>query len=523
MNFPNKLSGCFDEDGSINLKQWQLYRRRQRQQEEEYEEERRKGRIVLEQEQQEQEVRLKATNRRCSKNNLNVVRNEEGNLMVIEPRKSSWFISYIECPNVNNSKFNKKFRNRFRCNYDSFLELLELVKADTVFSRWQGDDARGRQSSPVELLLLGALRYLGRGWTFDDLEENTSISEEVHRIFFHTFIKWGSTVLFDKYVTYPSQAGDELEEHCKEMDMCGLHGCVASTDATHVTMNRCPILRSNEHTGKKQDLPSRTYNICVNHRRQILHTTRGHPARWNDKTLALFDGFLMKIKKGTLYNDNVFWLNEYNEEGVVVLKKYNGAWLLCDNGYQNWSTLIAPMKDALLFTEVRWSKWVESVRKDVECTFGIMKGRFRILKIGIRIHSIKSVDQLWCTCCALHNMFLINDGLNNNWYAGSISDWEGDLGLHNASDIDNIHFDYSGMGFGSDRVMDEDNSIEDDSTIQTILVDDNILNISFTNEKNEVRKLKYNDFRTKLIVHFDILFKRNEIVWPTRSGNAIPL
>lgn len=28
----------------------------------------------------------------------------------------------------------------------------------------------------------------------------------------------------------------------------------------------------------------------------------------------------------------------------------------------------------------RWSKCVESIRKDVECTFGILKGRFRILK-----------------------------------------------------------------------------------------------------------------------------------------------
>jgi len=30
--------------------------------------------------------------------------------------------------------------------------------------------------------------YLGRGWTFDDIEENTGISQETHRQFFHALL-----------------------------------------------------------------------------------------------------------------------------------------------------------------------------------------------------------------------------------------------------------------------------------------------------------------------------------------------
>ena len=58
-------------------------------------------------------------------------------------------------------------------------------------------------SSPIELLVLGSLRYLGRRWTFDDIEEQTAISREVHRSFFHAFIDYCSTSLYSRFVLTP--------------------------------------------------------------------------------------------------------------------------------------------------------------------------------------------------------------------------------------------------------------------------------------------------------------------------------
>ena len=85
-----------------------------------------------------------------------------------------------------------------------------------------------------------------------------------------------------------------------------------------------------------------------------------------------------------------------------------------------------------LFTrdEIRWSEWLESMRKDVECTFGILKGRWRVLKTGIRLHSTESADNIWCTCCALHNMLLEVDGLDKPWDGMRVleSVWDGELG-----------------------------------------------------------------------------------------------
>ncbi|CAM9878150.1 unnamed protein product, partial [Choristocarpus tenellus] len=50
------------------------------------------------------------------------------------------------------------------------------------------------------------------------------------------------------------------------------------------------------------------------------------------------------------------------------------------------------------------SERVESVRKDVECFFGKVKGRFRILKLPLLYSERKKINNLFFTCCILQNM-----------------------------------------------------------------------------------------------------------------------
>ena len=40
-----------------------------------------------------------------------------------------------------------------------------------------------------------------------------------------------------------------------------------------------------------------------------------------------------------------------------------------------------PMKYTAETDKIRWSKFEESVRKDVECSFGILKKRFQLFKM----------------------------------------------------------------------------------------------------------------------------------------------
>lgn len=410
-----------------------------------------------------------------------------------------------------------KFRRRFRLPYDQYVELLNELETSDHFKRWRkgNTDRCGKEASPLSLLLLGALRYLGRGWTFDDIEEATAISEETHRQFFHTFIHYGSTVLFDKYVLTPATK-DDADIHIFEFDLAGFPGCVSSTDATHIAMDCCAHKLRHVHTGFKLNLPSRTYNLSCNHRRRILFTTSGHPASWNDKTLQRFDNFMTGIYSGKLLNDVTFELYDKNEKGETIKVQYKGAWQLVDNGYINWSTAIPPSKNATNYDDVRWSKWVESMRKDVECTFGILKTRWRILRSPIRMKSIDDVDRVWKTCCALHNWLLEIDG-GDMKYGGDAQYGSGSFSELTEEDIpvpvqrlnlDELNrLDYSGVGVGSDMINNGDEDNDGDQQLHGGAS----VNILGT---NIVRKLSQATFRDKLIQHFDIKFKSQDVRWP---------
>jgi len=47
----------------------------------------------------------------------------------------------------------------------------------------------GSPSSPIGLLLLGSLRCIGCGLTFDAFEECAAMNEETHHQFFHVFVE----------------------------------------------------------------------------------------------------------------------------------------------------------------------------------------------------------------------------------------------------------------------------------------------------------------------------------------------
>jgi hypothetical protein len=55
-------------------------------------------------------------------------------------------------------------------------------------------------------------------------------------------------------------------------------------------------------------------------------------------------------------------------------KRSKGVYLICDGGYLRWKTLMCPYAaDSVTGRRGYYNTNLESIRKDVECTFGILK------------------------------------------------------------------------------------------------------------------------------------------------------
>jgi len=103
--------------------------------------------------------------------------------------------------------------------------------------------------------------------------------------------------------------------------------------------------------------------------------------------MVRFDRFITQIRSaGSTLQDNTFETLARGRGGEVITVKYESVYAIVDNGYLNWSCTVSMFTVTNNVDEIQWSKWLESMRKDVECTFGILKGRWRILKAVVRIH-----------------------------------------------------------------------------------------------------------------------------------------
>lgn len=196
-NRPRSILECVRPGGGIDARKFASYQQRQS------DESIARLRAAAEREDEASEVPLSRKLNRSSIGGLSCVEFSTGRIVMLVPTDSTWYKLYVSGRPADALGL-PKFRRRFRLPYDKYLELVADAKAQGWFPLVGKADATGKVGVPLELLILGALRYLGRGWTFDDLEESTAISAERHRTFLHEFVKIGATVLFEKYVVMPT-------------------------------------------------------------------------------------------------------------------------------------------------------------------------------------------------------------------------------------------------------------------------------------------------------------------------------
>ena len=150
------------------------------------------------------------------------------------------------------------------------------------------------------------------------------------------------------------------------------------------------------------------------------------------------------------------------------------------------------------------------MRKDIKYTFGILKGRFRILKYGMRFRKVEHCDMLFKTLCAFHNMLIKEDGLDCNW-----------MNYREALDQDQMNrnqFPPTLLRLHSLYVDQQNSSIEDQNVYPEWKRRLERSKDQFTfNNKRIVRKMPQHLYIECLVEHFNICYKKQQIVWPRRN------
>jgi hypothetical protein len=141
-----------------------------------------------------------------------------GELKCINPTESFWYLYYIKNALLDDKRFFARFCARFLLPYSQFKEFVEDCRNRALFKRWKGSD---EIRHPSGLHVLGSLKFLRRGLTFDDIEESTAVSQEVNGNFFHGFLDFGSKTLYDQYVIFLSNY-EEAKRHMREFVMACL-------------------------------------------------------------------------------------------------------------------------------------------------------------------------------------------------------------------------------------------------------------------------------------------------------------
>ena len=301
-----------------------------------------------------------------------------------------------------------RFRRNFRVPFSMFDTQLLTMTVQRWWPTWSTDkvDACGRPVSDIQLKLLGCLHVLGTGNSQFQVSELTDISEEVHRCFFLSWLSKMASVKAE-FIYFP--VDDESYRFVvDEYASMGLPGCVGSVDCVHVGWDKCPSPYKNMYCGKEK-YPSVAYEVVCTSRKFIQSVSCGHPGSRNDKHIARTDAAIMNLLEPNDWLGGKSWEVICDSEGRR--KVFHGSYLLCNGGYHRWPCLVFPLKTGLPgSTERKWAGMIESVRKDIEDVFGILKMHFNCLKQFSRLHSQRDIDNCFVTCCILHNMLLKNNG-----------------------------------------------------------------------------------------------------------------
>jgi hypothetical protein len=257
---------------------------------------------------------------------------------------------------------------------------------------------------------MSALYILGRGTAFCSCRAMCHISTSRISMFFLKLLDAFMDMRED-YIKLPGNVL-ELNRAPRLYASVSLPGACGLIDVVHIKWSSCTTGDCNRAKGK-EGYTTLGFQVITNFNQRILGVYGPQFRTANNNQNVKTDSNKKTIRLG--WFKDVWWCC-YMEDGCI--RHERGVYIIWDNGYLHCPSSICSYEGHKCATlEGDFSSNLESVCKDFECTFGILKKQWKILNNGLLYQDI-CVCKIFCVmCCCLHN-FLLDLMARNNVRVG---------------------------------------------------------------------------------------------------------
>ncbi|XP_071741095.1 protein ALP1-like [Rutidosis leptorrhynchoides] len=254
---------------------------------------------------------------------------------------------------------------------------------------------RFRMRIELFLRISQALRQLAYGTAADMFDEYLKMSEQTSILCLDNFCKCIITLYKERYMRSPN-AYDVQRLYSKHEEKHGFKGMLGSIDCMHWEWKNCPVALKGQYTRGDHKKPTIMLEAVASYDLWIWHAFFGMAGSNNDINVLNQSYVFDKLKKGTSP------LAPFEVNG----NQYTKGYYLADGIYPDWATLVKGFACPTDDPRIKFTRFQASARKDVERAFGVLQGRFHILRLAARTMSVNKMRRVMDCCIILHNMIL---------------------------------------------------------------------------------------------------------------------
>ena len=295
----------------------------------------------------------------------------------------------------------RTFRDTYGVPNDIFEELLTYCREELTV----GKDAAGVHGMMPELALLIALRKLRTGSASVQFKQDTgygtSTIDKKFRVVVDTLVKKLEPICLPGY--FHESMEEARENEFTYNASIGFPGCGGAIDGSLVEWGKCPKIDQGQHKGHKGC--GIVVHAVAFHTLFCAHLFVGVPGAANDIQVLYRDSIFHQLLSGLGNIKSRLW----TILGFPIIVLY----FLADGIYPNMPVFVKPYPgDGTTEKQSVFNANQEAARKSVERLFGVVQGRFKIVRHGNKIeyHDKEFIINIIKLCFMLHNLIVLRKG-----------------------------------------------------------------------------------------------------------------